>query len=99
MRVGRWFDAHEELEAEWKATRGAEREFLQGLVHVTVGWHHAANGNLRGAGGQLEKAARRLEPFRPVHRGVDVARVLGQVEAARARFAVGLTDLLPLRLE
>jgi predicted metal-dependent hydrolase len=98
MREERWFDAHEELESEWRSAPPGERDFLQGLVHVTVAWHHAARGNARGASGQLEKAERRLAAFRPVHRGVDVARVLGQVEAARARLAVGLTDLLPVRL-
>jgi predicted metal-dependent hydrolase len=98
MRAGRWFDAHEELEREWRDAPAAERDFLQGLVHVTVGWHHASSGNARGAAGQLAKAARRLEGSRPAHRGVDVEHVLGQVEAARARLEVGLTDLLPVRL-
>lgn len=98
MRAERWFDAHEELEAEWRAATAAERDFLQGLVHVTVAWHHASRGNARGAAGQLEKATRRLAPYAPSHRDVDVTRVLGQVAAARARVEVGLLDLLPLRL-
>lgn len=99
MRAGRWFDAHEELETEWKGAPTGERDFLQGLVHVTVAWHHAAAGNTRGAAGQLAKAARRLEPYRPSHRGVAVERILLQVEAAQARVAVGLGTLLPVRLD
>jgi predicted metal-dependent hydrolase len=98
MRAGRWFDAHEALEEDWRAAPADERDFLQGLVHVTVAWHHAARGNARGAAGQLAKAERRLDPYRPSHRGVDVAHVLGQVAAARARVEVGLLDLLPVRL-
>ena len=98
MRSERWFDAHEELEVEWREAPAGERDFLQGLVHVTVAWHHAARGNARGAAGQLEKAARRLGPYAPEHRGVDVARVLGQVSAARARIEAGLLDLLPVRV-
>jgi predicted metal-dependent hydrolase len=98
MRDARWFDAHEELEAEWRTAEPAERDFLQGLVHVTVAWHHAAQANARGAAGQLEKAERRLRPYAPSHRGVDVARVLGQVAAARARVEAGLLVLLPVRL-
>ena len=98
MRVERWFDAHEALEDEWRDAPEAERDFLQGLVHVTVAWHHAGNGNRPGAERQLEKAARRLAPYAPRHRGVDVARVLGQVEAASARVAAGLLDLLPVRI-
>ncbi len=98
MRAGRWYDAHEELEEAWRSAPAGERDFLQGLVHVTVAWHHASRGNARGTAGQLEKAARRLAPFSPSHRGVDVERVLGQVSAARARVDVGLLDLLPVRI-
>lgn len=96
LREHAWFDAHEAFEEEWRDAIGEERDFLQGLVHVAVAWHHAARGNQRGAAGQLEKAARRLAPYAPVHRGVDVTRLLGRVEAARARVAVDLLDLLPV---
>jgi predicted metal-dependent hydrolase len=98
MRAERWFEAHEALEDEWREAPSEERDFLQGLVHVTVAWHHAGNGNQPGASRQLEKAARRLGPYSPSHRGVDVARVLGQVEAAAARVSEGLLDLLPVRI-
>jgi predicted metal-dependent hydrolase len=98
MRAERWFDAHEALEDEWRDAPEPERDFLQGLVHVTVAWHHAAGGNAPGASRQLEKATRRLAPYAPSHRGVDVSSVLGQVEAASARVAEGLLDLLPVRI-
>lgn len=98
MRAERWFDAHEALEDEWRDAPAAERDFLQGLVHVTVAWHHASRGNAPGATRQLAKAARRLSPYAPAHRGVDVARVLGQVEAAAARIDAGSLDLIPVRI-
>lgn len=98
LRAGEWFAAHEELEEEWREAPEPERDFLQGLVHVAVAWHHAARANPNGSARQLEKAQRRLSRYVPAHRGVDVARVLGQVEAASARVAFGLLDLLPLRL-
>jgi len=98
MRDERWFDAHEALEDEWRDAPEPERDFLQGLVHVTVAWHHASRGNAPGASRQLEKATRRLGPYAPAHRGVDVSSVLGQVEAASARVSEGLLDLLPVRI-
>lgn len=98
MRHARWFDAHEELETAWREASAEERDFYQGLVHVTVAWYHASRGNARGALGQLRKARTRLERYRPSHHDVDVDRVLGQVEAAEARIAVGLLDLLPVRI-
>jgi predicted metal-dependent hydrolase len=98
MRAERWFDAHEALEDEWREAPEPERDFLQGLVHVTVAWHHASRGNAAGASRQLEKATRRLGPYAPEHRGVNVTSLLGQVEAAAARVDEGLLDLLPVRV-
>jgi predicted metal-dependent hydrolase len=98
MRAEHWFDAHEALEDEWREAPAEERDFLQGLVHVTVAWYHASRGNKPGASRQLAKAARRLRPYAPSHRGVDVAQVLGQVEAAAARVDEGLLDLIPVRI-
>ena len=98
MRAERWFDAHEALEDEWREAPAEERAFLQGLVHVTVAWHHASRGNAPASSRQLAKAARRLGPYAPAHRGVDVTQVLGQVEAAAARVDAGLLDLLPVRI-
>ena len=98
MRAKRWFDAHEALEDEWREAPAPERDFLQGLVHVTVAWHHASRGNAPGASRQLAKASRRLGPYAPAHRGVDVDRVLGQVDAAAARIDAGRLDLIPVRI-
>jgi len=89
IRTGAFFEAHEELEDEWRDAPAPERDFLQGLVHVAVAWHHAGRGNRPGCERQLEKAARRLEPYAPRHRGVDVESVLAQVEAARATVGSG----------
>lgn len=82
MRRGAYFEAHEELELAWRAAEAPERDFFQGLVHVTVAWYQAGRGNRVGARRQLEKAARRLGPYAPRHRGVDVAALLAQVERA-----------------
>ena len=87
IRVGRYFDAHEELEDEWRSAPSEERDFLQGLVHVAVAWLHAERDNRPGCERQLEKAARRLGPYAPEHRGVDVSRVLDDVAAARSLVA------------
>jgi uncharacterized protein len=89
IRAGEYFEAHEELELEWREAPAGERDFLQGLVHVAVGWLHAERGNRPGCERQLEKATRRLAPYTPAHRGVDVDRVLEQVAVAAASAAEG----------
>ena len=93
IRDGRYFEAHEELETAWRAAPPEERDFLQGLVHVAVAWYQAGRGNRNGCARQLEKAARRLGPYAPAHRGVDVADVLAQVATAAERVEGGSLDL------
>ncbi|MBA2462627.1 MAG: DUF309 domain-containing protein, partial [Actinobacteria bacterium] len=77
--AGEYFAAHEELEVAWRAAPTAERDFLQGLVHVAVAWYQAGRGNRVGCERQLEKAQRRLRGYAPVHRELDVTAVLGSV--------------------
>ncbi len=62
-------------------------------MHVVVAWYQAGRGNKVGCERQLEKAVLRLTPFSPLHRGVDVAALLSQVEAAQA---LGTLELRPL---
>ena len=95
IRSGHYFEAHEELEEAWRAAPPEERDFFQGLVHVAVAWYQAGRDRPVATGRQLEKAVRRLTPFAPAHRGVDVDRVLRQVQAARERVAAGSLDLDP----
>jgi predicted metal-dependent hydrolase len=98
VRRGEFFAAHEELELAWRAAERDERDFFQGLVHVAVAWYQAGRSNEPGCRRQLEKAARRLGPYAPTHRGLDVRGLLHQVEHARALVAGGSLSLPPPRL-
>ena len=93
VREGEFFAAHEELELAWRAAAADERDFFQGLVHVAVAWYQAGRGNHVGCTRQLEKATRRLAPFAPEHRDVDVAAILSCVGNARREAAAGSLDL------
>jgi predicted metal-dependent hydrolase len=94
IRTRVYFEAHEELEDEWRDAPPEERDFLQGLVHVAVAWLHAERGNRNGCERQLVKAERRLGAYRPAHRGVDIDTVLEDVELAR-RLVEGGSLALP----
>jgi predicted metal-dependent hydrolase len=96
MRQGEYFAAHEELEDAWRAAPAEERDFFQGLVHVTVAWYQAGRGNRVGCERQLEKAARRLGPYAPEHLGVNVAAILRDVGAAEELVQCGILTLPPL---
>ena len=93
MRRGKYFEAHESLEDAWRAADPSEKDFFQGLVHVAVAWHHAGRGNRPGCERQLVKAARRLGPFAPEHRCVDVAAVLASVADAERVVRSGSLEL------
>jgi hypothetical protein len=67
-------------------------------VHVAVAWYQAGRGRPVACGRQLEKAARRLGPYAPAHRRLDVAAILRQVDAARAVVAAGSLALPPPEL-
>jgi predicted metal-dependent hydrolase/ADP-ribose pyrophosphatase YjhB (NUDIX family) len=92
---GEYFEAHESLEDVWRAADPPERDFFQGLVHVAVAWYQSGRGNRTGCERQLEKAARRLRPYAPAHRGVDVDLLLRSVEDAARTVAGGSLDLFP----
>jgi len=98
MRRGEYFEAHEELEIAWRAAPAEERDFLQGLVHVTVAWYQAGRGRPVACARQLEKARRRLVTYAPTHRGVDVQGILEQVDEAERLVATGSLELPVLDL-
>jgi hypothetical protein len=79
---GAYFDAHEAFETAWRACPDEERDFFQGLVHVVVSAYQRGRGKPVAAERQRLKALRRLAPFAPRHRGIDVAALLAGLERA-----------------
>jgi predicted metal-dependent hydrolase len=51
-------------------------------VHVAVAWYQAGRGRQIGTERQLAKAIRRLTPYAPAHRGLDLESLLAQLRAA-----------------
>lgn len=58
--AGLGFEVHELLEPYWRRARGDEREALQGLIQIAVGYQHLANHNLSGARALLDEGGARL---------------------------------------
>jgi predicted metal-dependent hydrolase len=81
-RAGEFFAAHEAFETAWRAAGSDERDFFQGLVHVVVSSYQAGRGKPVAAERQRTKALRRLAPYTPAHRGIDVAQLLAALERA-----------------
>ena len=91
-RAGEWFDAHEAFEGAWRAARHDERDFFQGLVHAVVFAYQTGRGRRVGAGRQREKAIRRLTPYAPAHRGLDVELLLAALVRAEPDLREHLVD-------
>lgn len=47
--AGLYYEVHELLEPYWMRAGGGDREALQGLIQIAVGFQHLANGNVTGA--------------------------------------------------
>jgi hypothetical protein len=58
--AGLYYEVHEWLERYWMRAGGDDREALQGLIQVAVGYEHLARGNARGASELLAAGCRRL---------------------------------------
>ena len=58
--AGLHFEVHELLEPHWVRAAGREREALQGLIQIAVGYQHLADGNVQGARALLAEGPRRL---------------------------------------
>jgi predicted metal-dependent hydrolase len=52
------------------------------MVHVAVAWYQAGRGRRIGTERQLAKAIRRLTPYAPRHRGLELEPLLAQLRAA-----------------
>jgi predicted metal-dependent hydrolase len=91
-RAGDWFAAHEAFELAWRAARHEERDFFQGLVHAVVFVYQARRGKPVGATRQREKAIRRLTPYAPAYRGLDVELLLAALVRAEPDLRQNLVD-------
>jgi len=69
---GEYFEAHEALEAAWRAEPGEIRGLYQGLLQAAVFYFHLQRGNLAGARKLYERCLRRLTPLAPVSAGIQV---------------------------
>ena len=89
----RFYDCHETLEDVWlecggKAIGGDARDdlanFYQGVIKAAAGMHNVLRGNHGGAIKVLGDVARLLEAYRPRTLGLDVDRLLADVERVLA---------------
>jgi predicted metal-dependent hydrolase len=73
-----FYECHEVLEDLWRPAQGADRFFLQAIIHIAVGFYHHQQGNPEGAEKQLRKGLRKLA----VYDGVNTVKLYREAQAA-----------------
>ncbi len=79
---GRYFEAHEELEAAWRDERGRVRELYQGILEAAVTYLHIRRGNFAGAIKVHGRSMRWLRRWPERCRGADVGQLRKDLDAA-----------------
>ncbi|MEK7469818.1 MAG: DUF309 domain-containing protein [Planctomycetota bacterium] len=80
---GKRFEAHEEWEAIWldEPKGHPNRLFLQGLIQVAAAFHRVDTNFLRAAYRLFRSARRKLIPYSPSYKGVDIASLIPLLES------------------
>lgn len=84
----RFYDQHEVIENEWHAERTEIRSLYQGILQIGVGFHHALDGNHKGAVALLTDGIAKVEQFTPTALGIDTARLARESRACLEQITV-----------
>jgi DUF309 family protein family protein len=91
--AGLYFEVHEALEPYWARATGAERDALQGLIQIAVGYQHLAHDNLAGGRSLLGEGSFRLARSRVD--ALDTGAFVREVRATVSRLPAVDWDAVP----
>lgn len=80
---GLFFEVHEVLEAVWLTEAEGVRLLLQGLIQISVGFHHLENRNIRGTLSLLKEGVEKVKAYDPDRSRLKLNQFLAKVECAR----------------
>ncbi len=93
-----FFECHDTWEEIWHELRGIDRLFLQGLIHSAIGHYHLSNMNWKGARSQFEKCHKKLEPYGPMYRGINIEQHLDHLKTISAPLTEKIEHNQPVKL-
>ena len=91
---GEFYECHEVIEHEWHAERRPIRRLYQGILQISVGFHHARGGNHRGALLLLTDGIAKVREFLPHCAGVDTQALADAAQSCLDAIAALGTDRL-----
>lgn len=77
---GSYFEAHDFFEDLWMEAEAKDRNFYQGMVHVSVGSYHLICGNYTGALSQYRKGVEKLEKYEGSIKSINLKLFLGEIK-------------------
>ncbi|HEY2982188.1 MAG TPA: DUF309 domain-containing protein [Anaerolineales bacterium] len=84
FNAGRYWAAHEALEAAWIAEKGAVRDLYRGILQAAVVYLHVTRANYAGAVKVYGRSQKWLRPWPDVCRGVQVGKLRYDLDAVIA---------------
>lgn len=91
---GRYFEAHEALEAAWRVETGPVRDLYRGILQVAVVYLHITRHNYVGATKVYQRSKKWLNQWPDICRGVAVGQLKQDLETA----ICSLQELGPLQI-
>lgn len=82
FNAGKFLASHELFEELWESTHDESSEFYKGLVQACICLYHYSEGNGDGARKLYRGHRRCLGSYLPHHAGLDVARLLADMQVA-----------------
>jgi hypothetical protein len=84
LNRGDYFEAHEAIEAAWRAESGEIRQLYQGILQVAVVYHHVTRHNYYGARKVIRRAITNLIPFKDIAM-FDIPNLIKSLEVIDSR--------------
>jgi predicted metal-dependent hydrolase len=83
FNIGEFLQCHDYLEGLIPFESGQAAEFFHGLMELAAACYHLKQGNIFGARYLLTSAADLLSPCKPSYQGIDVERLVVQIDQCR----------------
>lgn len=80
FNCSRFYQCHETLEQVWMKKKGNEREFIQAIIQLAVGYYHYKRNNQVGALKLFKAGLERLRRYEPSCLEIDVSKLVKAVK-------------------
>ena len=84
FNLGEYYACHDDLEEAWRQDKGPGRDLYQGILQVAIAYYQIERNNFRGAMKMLLRLRQWLEPLPPICRGVNVEKLLQDIQIVQA---------------